>query len=232
MIRIVCDRDQRVGDLLTLTQDQTHYLERVMRQKPGDVIEIHLGDEGLYQATLLGSGKVQLNRTPTSVRAALPSRIFLYQALLKQDHFAEVVERGTEAGISEFIPIVTDRSIVREVTPHRDQRWRKIATEATEQCRGAEVPRIRPMATVTSIRPPEGGLGLLLDPAGAPLSAIIENRPLDVALVVGPEGGFTEPERSLLGERGFVAVSLGPHVFRAENAGSFAAVMLQALWSR
>lgn len=231
MIRIVCDPGQRAGDRLVLTSEQTHYLERVMRQKIGDVLEVHFAGEGVHRATLLGAGELQIDPATTPV-LELPTRILLYQSLLKHDHFAEIVERGTEAGIADFIPLVTDRSIVREVTPNRDQRWRKIAIEATEQCRRAEVPRIHPVASLKDIRPPEAGIGLLLDPSGLPLRTAVANHAVEVALAVGPEGGFTAEERSLLIDRGFLAVSLGPHIFRSENAGAFAAVMLLGLWMR
>ncbi len=231
MIRLVCDPDQRVGDALTLTPEQAHYLERVMRQKPGDVVEVQIKNEGVREATVLGSGQLRLGR-PTAARSELPVRIMLYQALLKQDHFAEVVERGTEAGIASFIPLVTSRAIVREVTSNREHRWRKIATEATEQCRRAEVPRILPVAHLKDLAPPASGIGILLDPGGVPLHAIVSGPIGEVGLVVGPEGGFTPDERNLLRTRGFQSVSLGPHVFRAENAGAFATVMILALCAR
>lgn len=231
MIRLVCDPAQRVGETLTLTAEQTHYLERVMRQKVGAVVHVHLVNEGVHEATVLGAGQLMLGRSVPGV-TTLPTRILLYQALLKQDHFAEVVERGTEAGIADFIPLVTSRSIVREVTPNRDQRWRKIATEATEQCRRAEVPRIHPVAQLKDLVPPVAGIGMLLDPGGVPLAAVVNSPLTEVQLVVGPEGGFTPEERSMLSARGFQAVSLGPHVFRAENAGTFATLMILALAAR
>ncbi len=232
MIRIVCDPGQRVGNQLTLSLEQIHYLEHVMRQKAGDPIEVHIVDEGVYQAYIVGSGQAQLDPTPAPTRR-LPSHVRLYQSLLKKDHFAEVVERGTEAGIQEFIPLVTERSIVREVTPNRQQRWLKIANEATEQSRRPDVPRIHPLVSLQEMTAPSLGLGLILDPSGLPLrEAVIEDTPQEVSLVVGPEGGLTPGERELLLERGFTAVSLGPQIFRAENAGAFATVMLFALWMR
>lgn len=231
MIRLVCHPDQRVGDALTLTPEQAHYLERVMRQKTGDVVEVQLVNEGVREATVLGLGQLRLGR-PIATLNKLPTRIILYQALLKHDHFADVVERGTEAGIADFIPLVTDRAIVRDVAPNRDQRWRKIAIEATEQCRRAEVPRIHPVAHLKDLELPASGVGILLDPGGVPLHAVVQAPLTEVGLVVGPEGGFTPDERGLLSARGFQTVSLGPHVFRAENAGAFATLMILALSAR
>ncbi|MCY0882133.1 MAG: RsmE family RNA methyltransferase, partial [Firmicutes bacterium] len=155
----------------------------------------------------------------------------LAQALIKQDGFGRIVERGTEAGIHHFMPLVTERCIVREMKANKQERWAAIAREAAEQSRRMMVPRIDLSPTALSdLTLHDGQAGVVFHPQGAALEASSAWQTADhIMMVVGPEGGLSDQEVENLVHRGFQAISLGPHIYRAEYAGSYAAVMLQAL---
>lgn len=224
MIRLAMHQRIHLGERILLSADDRHYLLDVMRRGVGDLVEA-LSDDGLvFRAEITANGELLV--VDAVGRALSASRkITLFQALLKGDHFADVVERGTEAGIEAFVPIVTARSIPREVSPNKALRWRAIAKEASEQSRGAMIPEIVSVQGVTALSVPSDAEGYVLDPSAPQKPLWLDTNSAHIALVVGPEGGFTSDEYHDLYGRGFQPLSLGPRVYRAENAGAFAAVL-------
>ncbi len=224
MIRLSLDVVGACGTRVPVGASDWHYLTQVMRRESGDRIEVLAEDGEVFEAVLVDGQHVEIRGKVANVRK--PRRhITLYQALLKGDHFSEVVERATEAGISRFVPIVTERSIVRDVSPNKAARWRAIAKEASEQCQRPDVPGIEEMKRVSDLRAAAGSDAFVLDPRAndARPWLVPADHPLDI--VIGPEGGFTPAELDLLSARGFLPLSLGERVYRAENAGAFAAVL-------
>ncbi len=232
MIRLICDADQAKNSVVDLTADQSHYLSRVMRRRPGDKVEIQIPSLGLYLGEIRSSFQVQMVRKLPQI-APLVAEVILYQALLKQGRFAEVVERATEAGVSEFVPLVTDRALVRSVSPKNLERWKIIAREASEQSQRSQVPLIHSKVCADSLVLPSNVWGLLLDPDGTPLTSHLYGLKFEatprIALAVGPEGGFSDRDRQQLIQAGMAPVSLGPQIFRAVNAGAFATVVILTL---
>ncbi|MDA8192587.1 MAG: RsmE family RNA methyltransferase [Thermaerobacter sp.] len=226
MIRLVVQSDQTSGQVVRLNDRQQHYLTRVMRVSSGAAVELLIPGQGLFAATLESAGQMALGER-IAERVASPVQLTLAQALLKQDRMSEIIEKGTEAGIGRFIPLLTERTIVRDVSPKRLVRWRSIAAEAAEQSRGGMVPEVVEPVSL-KIFSQEKQAGLCLDPEGPSLAAWLRSRPSDTAitLVVGPEGGLTGNELNRLDDIGFCRVSLGPRILRAENAGVYAAVLL------
>lgn len=235
MIRLTIAKSQRQGDGADLTPDQWHYLTHVMRLREGSRIEVLIESQGLFEARLKGAMRLILDRA-LPLPPGAPITVTVFQALLKQDRFAEVVERGTEVGIRRFVPIVTERTIVREVAPKRLERWRAIAAEAAEQSRQPAVPVVDPPQKLRDLRP--DGLGLCLHPGARSLYEIWQEAQGTgtafgaVQLIVGPEGGLTASETAFLQQAGFYVGSLGPRIYRAENAGVFAALLLMDWASR
>ncbi|MCL5116848.1 MAG: 16S rRNA (uracil(1498)-N(3))-methyltransferase [Firmicutes bacterium] len=224
MIRLALAMEGHAGQAVTLNEADWHYVAGVMRRNVGDAIEVLAQDGLVWRARI--TAQCQLLLEERVVGNAPPRRsITLYQALLKGDHFSDVVGRGTEAGIARFVPVVTERSIVREVSPNKAARWRTVAKEASEQSRREAVPTIEPGVRLADLRAPEGADAYVLDPRAPHERAWAEDTSRPVALVVGPEGGFTPGEYAFLYDKGFRPLSLGPRVYRAENAGAFAAVL-------
>jgi len=176
-------------------------------------------------------------------------RIVLCQGILKGEKMDVVLQKATELGISEFVPVITERCLVRDT--RKVGRWRKIAEEAVEQCGGAVIPRIHearlfagmlqkggPALTGLIFRPECGREfadafdGLLsglpdVEPAGEDIERTAS---WPVHLFVGPEGGFTEQEVLRAEECGLVATSLGRRILRAETAAIVAVALMNAFW--
>lgn len=156
-------------------------------------------------------------------------RLSLAFSMLKGDNNELIVLKGTEIGVSEFLPFVSKRTIIPlEAANKKAKRLRKIAKEGAEQCRRGLIPEVNEAKTLRELDfsayptklfayEEEALTGKSL------LSAEIEG---DCLLIVGPEGGFTPEEASYLIESGFVPVSLGKRILRAETAAIFGCSVL------
>lgn len=227
VIRLVVRNNERDGDQVRLRPDQLHYLLRVMRRMPGDPVLL-VTESGLYRAEV-GEGEWITLGLPEGTGDSLHLRITLAQSLLKGDQFGEVLDLGTEAGVAAFQPIITDRTISRDVSPSKWQRWQRIVEESTEQTGRASVPTLlRPVPLDQWVAPP--GLVLVLTPGASPLPEVYRDAgaPEAVTLVIGPEGGLTPRDLERLGERCPESrpAGLGSHTIRARYAGSLAAFCL------
>lgn len=224
MIRLALTADQIGGDIAELSSEQRHYLIRVMRLGPGDSI-IALTAEGSRVAALIDRDRLRLAE-PISLAPAPRLHITLAQSLLKGDRFSEVLDRGTQAGIAAFQPVLTVRTLAREPHERRSERWRKIVTEAAEQCGREDIPALYPAIDLGEIKPDAPCVALI--PGALPLDEVFDRLggPERLWVLCGPEGGleWAELERLPVHPAG-----LGPRIFRAENAGAFAAFWLLAV---
>ncbi len=163
----------------------------------------------------------------------------LYQSLIRPQRFELVLEKGTELGVSRFVPLVSSRAQVRTTGPageggtQRAARWRRIVTEAAEQSGRGRVPAIDPPSLFEDAVSASGGPGLRLLPWEGERSQglrsylrALEDRPAAVSVFIGPEGGFAEDEVRLAREAGCVTISLGPRILRSETAGIVAAALV------
>ena len=150
-----------------------------------------------------------------------------------------MIEKATELGVDEIRPVWSQRALIRGEATQRLHRWRRLATEAAEQCRREYRPRIHPLVDVADLitePPSERGLRLLAsaiepDQRIGPLfeQLRIDGLPLPgrVHLLVGPEGGFTREEADLARSHGWRPISLGERPLRAETASIVAIALTQ-----
>jgi 16S rRNA (uracil1498-N3)-methyltransferase len=216
-------------------------LRRVLRLRPGDVVAV-LDGRGLEYRVRLdrvldgdASGSVESAHRPS---AEPRIQISLFQALLPRDRFELVLQKGTEVGISRFVPLQTERSLIRREVFNDDRfdRWRRIIVEATEQSRRTVLPDLTfPMTLREALEEQTVGPRLLAweRESRRPLREALgffDPPPDRLALLVGPEGGFAPHEIELAIAAGVSTVSLGPRILRAETAGPlFAALCLYEL---
>jgi 16S rRNA (uracil1498-N3)-methyltransferase len=162
--------------------------------------------------------------------------VILLAALIKFDHFEWTIEKATELGVERIVPVIAARSEhgLDRAAGKRLPRWRKIALEASQQSRRAFLPEIAdPVPMRRAIAEPAGHRYLLDEAPGHPLAAELpDSRTAEdrVALLVGPEGGWTEEERGACREAGWKPVSLGPFILRAETAAAAALAVVTAAW--
>lgn len=208
--------------------DEARHLTRVLRVEIGQKYEVSDGAAAYLAEVAVARKEFVEFRVLEEVPAAPDVvRVTLLASLIKFDHFELLIEKATELGVAQIVPVITARTEagLEKAVPKRRERWRRIAVEASQQSRRDHLPEISP--AVSFEKALEGG-GFWLDEVagGAPLLSVVRNGP--VVLLVGPEGGWTEGERAkALARKDWVRVTLGPQILRAETAGiaSIAVVM-------
>ena len=223
-----------------LRGEDARHLTRVLRAEPGQQYEISDGG-GVYLAEIAA---VERERVIFRIIEALeapppPVQLTIFAALIKFDRFEWLVEKATELGVTAIVPVNAARSEkgLMEGARKRAERWRRIAHESSQQARRLGPPEIGEPQTLAAAIGPPAGLRYFLDekPGTPPLAAVIplpgERRGSDsVALLTGPEGGWTDAERAAATAAGWAPVSLGPLVLRAETAAIAAAAILTHGW--
>jgi 16S rRNA (uracil1498-N3)-methyltransferase len=195
---------------------EAHHLATVLRARPGTAVCLFNGDGAEYQAVVAEVQKreVLLDVTGRATPAReLPHRLEVASALPKGDRGDFLVEKLAELGVTRFVPLRTRRSVVH---PDKLDRLDRAVVEASKQC-GRNV--LMEVAPLTDWGDYVGGAGLpplrlVAQFGGAALPAAGE----DIAVAVGPEGGFTDDEARAAAAAGWRAVSLGARVLRVETA--------------
>ena len=230
--RFAVASDQVRGDEIHFTAPVAYQLRHVLRLRPGERVTVFDGSGQEYSVTLRrlrdqeAIGQIDERRQLSSEPRL---RLSLYQALLPREKFEQVLQKGTEIGISVFRPVVTERSLVPAgaLDEKRLERWRRILAEAAEQCGRASVPSLEPPQSLKDALH-EAAHGPILfaweresrrGVRGALEVLMADSRLARLALFVGPEGGFTPAEAAAANTAGARLVSLGPRLLRAETAG-------------
>jgi 16S rRNA (uracil1498-N3)-methyltransferase len=233
MIRLYVPCDLGAGAELALDHGQSHYLASVMRQGVGDEVALFNGRDGEWRAAITVVTKRAVGlRAQAQVR---PQRagpdLDLIVALVKRGRLETIVEKAAELGARRVRLIQTERTNADRA---RVERLTAIATEAAEQTGRLDVPQVaEPMKLAKLIAAWEPGRRLLFcDEAGEakPVLKALEGQPGEAwAILIGPEGGFSPAERTLLRELPYaVPASLGPRILRADTAAISALTLWQA----
>lgn len=225
-----------------LDGELSRHISRVLRLGPGDPLILCDGSGREYSAVILLSDSRSVTVRITGFNDQLPSRaipvITLIQALPKGDKFELILQKATELGAANVIAFHASRSILR-ISPaqvgQRVARWRKIATEAARQSERTDIPNIELTENLeAALRMGNQSVNLMLfeREQNRRLHDVLDGTPAPdgVAMLVGPEGGFTEEEVSLAVRNGFNPVSLGPRILRTETAGLAVIAILQYQW--
>lgn len=238
IIRSHVDQPLAVGQRITLPEDSSAHLLRVLRLAPGDAVVLFNGDGHDYTARLLTAAKRGaeaeiIGREP--VPRESPLRITLVQGVARGEKMDLVLQKATELGVDGFTPVVTERTEVKldaERAEKRMAHWRGVVAAACEQSGRAVLPRLaQPTALSAYAGAETADIKLVLDPDGdVGLAAVSPQAGQSIALVVGPEGGLSERDLATLRAAGFRGLRLGPRILRTETAGLAAVAALQALY--
>jgi 16S rRNA (uracil1498-N3)-methyltransferase len=197
---------------------------KVLRYREGDKVVLFDGKaiERLYKIAQIEPDAIKLQMV-TDFERKLPDRhIYLFFSLLKKDKNDWVIQKCTELGASNFIPLLADRS---EKTGFNVERATKIAIEAAEQCGRGDIPHIRePLRVTEAIGEYKDKLLLLLCDESSETSFQETNKP--VGIFIGPEGGWTETELTLFKNINVGSLHLGNLTLRAETASVAAVIKL------
>lgn len=240
---------------ILITGEKARYLNTVLRSKKGDELSIFDGQGSCLRTKILKADKKELlaEVLETSVcNTESPVNIILVQGLLKGQKMDLIIQKATELGVREIQPVIAERSQIRET--RKVGRWQKIAEEASKQSGRSIVPLINEpgefnqfLAQLKQLRrngdTGERGHGemqgfIFCEEKGASLKEAITKMSLlpnhrgtesPIYLVIGPEGGFTREEIFLAEEKGFIVISLGKRILRAETAAIAAVALIQFL---
>ncbi|MEM7539911.1 MAG: RsmE family RNA methyltransferase [Chloroflexota bacterium] len=220
-----------------------HQLHTVLRQKPGNQIQLLDNTNYMYTVSITalskrnGQGHVldkQLLDTEPRVH------LTLYQCSLKADKFEWVLQKGTELGVSRFVPVISQRSITRPASAllRKYDRWQAIIREAAEQCGRGCLPMLEePIEWGEAVRQTNEGIHFLpwevsdRDSESLTMATrrfLTAHHLSSISLLIGPEGGISEDEASLAYSEGWEIVTLGPRILRAETAAVAAVAVVMA----
>ena len=221
-----------------LTGRDAEHLVRVLRAEPGQLYELsdnrdlYLGQIEVARKSLVSFRVLEKMDTPVPA-----VQVCLLAALIKPERFEWMIEKATELGVSLIQPIESIRTDpgLAQAVPGRLARWQKIALEASQQSRRVHLPRIELPFRLAKALEIDANVRLMLDENPA-APTILESLPAErtaadrVALLVGPEGGWTEEERDQVVAAGWIDCSLGPAILRAETAAIAGLAIIQAAW--
>jgi 16S rRNA (uracil1498-N3)-methyltransferase len=222
-----------------ITGPDAHHLTRVLRVEPGQQFEIS-DNHSVYLAEVESARKDLVSFAIQERLAAVEPvvRTTLFAALVRFERFEWIIEKATELGVEQIIPLETERTEkgLRKAAEKRSVRWNRIAREASEQSRRARLPAIRDAVALAEAIEIEADYRYLLEEvrgAGPMLSVLPASRRAGdrVALLLGPEGGWTDRERGLIASAGWCAVSLGHEILRAETAAIAGLAIINAAWN-
>lgn len=240
---------------ISITGEKARYLTTVLRCKKGEELIVFDGEGNCLRTNILQADRKEviaevLERFACDTES--PIKIILVQGLLKGQKMDMVIQKATELGVKEIIPVITERSQPRET--RKVARWRKIAEEASRQSGRNMIPVVYEpkefnqfLAQLDQLRRngetekgrhremngfifwEEGGLSLKEAVPKMSLSPLSRVTDLLIHLVIGPEGGFTKEEIAFAKEKGFIVTTLGKRILRAETAAISAITLVQFL---
>ncbi len=211
----------------SLRGEQARHLAKVLRAQPGQLLELSDGRQvWLGRVETAGPGLVEFTLVERRAEPASGLRVVLLVSLIKFSRFETVLEKATELGVTEIVPLQAARSVkhLTQAARGRTVRWEKIILSAAQQARRAEPPRLAPlMSPVNAFAEATASARILLseNESSPLLRAALGEIGVSftgAALAIGPEGGWTGEELDAAREAGFVEASLGRNILRTETA--------------
>ena len=238
MTRLFCDFPLAIGENIELPKDAARHI-MVLRLSAGDTLTLFNGLGGEYHARITRIDRKQVVAeivSHSSREAELPYRITLAQGIPEATKMDWIIEKSVELGVSDIIPLAAQRSVVRldkDRAEKRLSRWQAIAISAAQQCGRNRLPHIAsPVGTGEYLRQTTPSPRILFSPrATETLSEWARHqKPQDITLLIGPEGGFSPEEENMAEQQGVTFLSMGPRILRTETAGLAAVAAINALW--
>jgi 16S rRNA (uracil1498-N3)-methyltransferase len=238
MHRFFISPDQVIGSIVHFNADQSRQISRVLRLRPGDHVvaldgagqELEVALDSAAQA--FASGSIT-DRRPAGGEPAV--RLTVYQSLLKREKFEWVLQKGTEIGVTRFVPVITSRSLIRDPAdskPEKLNRWRRIIKEAAEQSGRGMLPQLLRTEHFSSAAAGASRHDCAIIAWEGAVSETVRSvlkqndTALDVGLFIGPEGGFDPAEVDEAISHHIFPVTLGPRILRTETAAVVAAALV------
>lgn len=215
------------------------HMIKVMRLAEGDTVDVSDSMEWEYQTEIISvdADEVLLAIVDKQKFAREPeTRVTLFQGVPKAGKMETIIQKCVELGVHAIVPVFMERTVVVEKGNFGKKldRWQKISDEAVKQCKRGMIPQIEEQLQFKDMLPVLKDFDLILFPyeneSNFSIKDCLRNlpegqKPETVAIVIGPEGGFSDKEAELMDENGAVRVTLGKTILRTETAGMAALAM-------
>lgn len=237
LVRIYQQQDLYCGARLRLSEGAAHHLIHVLRLEVGAEFSLFNGQGGEFKATIISikQGVVSVNVDEfKDIERESPLQITLAQAVLRPEKMDYVLQKTTELGVTHIIPLITERASLKLPAERWEKRfahWQAVVINACEQSARTRIPTIaKPVSVAQGIDEMDAELRVFLTPYGTRSCLPRTTENLRIALLVGPEGGWSEDEIDTVLHAGYCPMRLGPRILRTETAGLVAIALFQSLW--
>ncbi len=233
MYQFFVDASQIRGRRVVITGGDVNHIRNVLRMRPGEELSVFNGADG--REYRCGIEEIREEEVICSLRfireegVELPARVTLFQGLPKADKMEFIVQKAVELGVYAVVPVATRRAVVKldeKKARVKTERWQAIAEAAAKQSRRAAVPRVGNVCTLKEALAQAAGMDVKLIPYELSEGMAETKKQIEsvapgqeVAVFIGPEGGFEEEEVELARAAGCVPVTLGKRILRTETAG-------------
>ncbi len=224
------------GQLIELKVDNAHYARTVLRLSKGQSITLFNGQGGEYLCSIEEVSRkrvVVLIGEKNSRTVESPLHITLGLGISRGDRMDWAVQKAVELGVNSITPLITERCVVKFKADKKQQRlqhWKNIVQHAAEQSGRTILPAFNEIMAIDDWVIGQKGLRVFLDPYAKHSLAELKPEKLEVTLLTGPEGGFSDQERGVAIAAGFISVRLGQRILRTETASLAALSAVQMLW--
>ena len=230
-IRLYFPKELKANLLSHLSTEQSHYIKNVMRLKPGDIISLFNSTNGEWDAKILNHNKenTEFEVKKLTKNNNLEKDLWLAFSPIKKTPLDMMIQKTTELGIQKFIPILSERTIVREINFGRAE---KIVVEASEQSNRISIPEIKKLISLENFLSefPKNGRLIFCDIncKKSNLKDILSKKIQGpICVLIGPEGDFSEKERELImRKKEIFLLSLANNILRAETAAIAAVTVI------
>ena len=201
-----------------LDKDQSHYLSKVMRVKENEVFSL-FNKEGEWEAKILGISKniVEFKIIKQLRQKEITKELWLAFSPIKSNYQNFMLQKATELGVTKFLPIIFDRTVVRKINKDRLE---KIVIEASEQSNRINVPTIEDAQDLNSFLK-KNSMDLIFTDLNSNINKVDKSKFTDkpVCIIIGPEGDFSETEREkILSFKGVQPIKINENILRSETA--------------
>jgi len=248
MRRLIVSPESISGDIINVTdKEDIVYISVVLRMKKGDKLLVSDGAGRSWETDIAAISRKGIELEILSenhVFEEVKTKVTLYQALPKGAKMEEIIRKTTEIGVCKIVPVITKRTLEgsKNTTSLRRERWLRVAKEASKQSRRLLVPEVSPVISFEEAAAGliDAGFDLILAPyeleeertlkqaLRESVSSDPDNvgKPMNIAVFIGPEGGFESAEVDSLVNEGAVSVTMGDTILRTETAGPAAIAMI------
>lgn len=216
-----------------ITGNDVNHIKNVLRMKPGEEIAVSNGQDGKeYRCGILALEEDCIRCELRFIKedgVELPAKVYLFQGLPKADKMEMIVQKAVELGVYQIVPVATKRCVVRlddKKAKSKTARWQGIAEAAAKQSKRAIIPKVADVMSFREALVFASGMDVKIIPyehaeGMEKTKEIMESlqEGQDIAVFIGPEGGFEEGEIQNALEQGIEPITLGRRILRTETAG-------------